>query len=41
MNRKTTTIIVIVAVVALCVLAVVYAPNIMEFVLRFHKIPQH
>ena len=41
MNRKTATMIVIVAVVALCASAVIYAPNIMEFVLRFHRIPQH
>jgi hypothetical protein len=41
MDKKVITIIIVVAVVALCALAVIYAPNIMEFVLRFHKIPQH
>ncbi len=41
MNKKVITIIVVVVVVALCALAVIYAPNIFEFMLRFHKIPQH
>jgi len=41
MNRRVVTIILVIAVVVLCALAVIYAPNIMEFVLRFHKIPQH
>lgn len=41
MNKKVLTIIIVVAVVALCALAVIYAPNLMELVLRFHKIPQH
>lgn len=41
MNKKLITIIAVVTVVALCVLAVLYAPNLMEFVLRFHSIPQH
>jgi hypothetical protein len=41
MNKKVITIIVVITVVALCVLAVIYAPNIMEFVLRFHSIPRH
>ena len=44
MNKKVLTIIGVVVVVALCVLAVIYAPNIMEFVLRFHNTiprPQH
>lgn len=41
MNKKVITIIAVVAVVALCALAVIYAPNIMEFVFRFHRIPQH
>jgi hypothetical protein len=41
MNKRTVTIIIVVAVVALCALAVIYAPNIMETVMRFHKIPQH
>lgn len=41
MNKKAATVIVAIVVVALCVLAVIYAPNIMELILRFHKIPQH
>lgn len=41
MNKRVVTIIVVVAVVALCVLAVIYAPNMLEFMLRMHKIPQH
>jgi hypothetical protein len=41
MNKRTVTIIIVVAVVALCALAVIYAPNIMETVMRVHKIPQH
>ena len=41
MNKKVITIIAVVTVVVLCVLAVIYAPTIMEFVLRFHTIPQH
>jgi hypothetical protein len=41
MNKKVITIIVVVAVVALCVVALIYAPNMMEFVMRMHRIPQH
>ncbi len=41
MNKKVITIIIVVAVVALCALAVIYAPNLMELMLRFHKIPPH
>lgn len=42
MNKIVTTIIIVIAVVALCALAVIYAPNLMEFVLRFHNTrPQH
>ena len=41
MNKKVVTIIIVIGVVALCALALIYAPNIMETVLRFHKIPQH
>jgi hypothetical protein len=41
MNKKIVTVIVVIVVVALCALAVIYVPNIMEFILRFHKIPQH
>jgi hypothetical protein len=40
MNKKTITI-VVVAVIMLCALAIIYAPNLMEIILRFHKIPQH
>ena len=41
MNKKVTTVIIVIAVVALCALAVIYAPNIMEAILRVHRIPQH
>jgi hypothetical protein len=41
MNKKVLSIIGVFIVVALCVLAVIFAPNIMEFILRFHTIPQH
>ena len=41
MNKKVTTIIIVVVLVGLCMLAVIYAPNMMEFMLRMHQIPQH
>lgn len=41
MNKKVLAIIGVFIVVALCALAVIFAPNIMEFILRFHTIPQH
>ena len=41
MNKKVVTVIVVIVVVALCALAVIYAPNIMEAMLRLHRIPQH
>jgi hypothetical protein len=41
MNKKVITIIIVVTVVALCVLAMIYAPNMMEAILRLHRIPQH
>jgi len=41
MNKKAVTIIVVIAVVALCALAVIYAPNLLETIMRFHRIPQH
>lgn len=41
MNKKVLTIILVIAVVALCTLALIYAPNMIDFMLRFHKIPQH
>lgn len=41
MNKRVVTIIVVIVVVASCVLAVIYAPNIMDAILRMHRIPQH
>jgi hypothetical protein len=42
MNKRITVIIIVIIVVALVALAVIYAPNIMEAVLRFHNTrPQH
>jgi len=44
MNKKTVTIIVVIVVVVLCTLAIIYAPNIMEAMLRLHNSmprPQH
>jgi small neutral amino acid transporter SnatA (MarC family) len=41
MNKKVITVIVVIVVVALCALAMIYAPNIMETLLRMHRIPQH
>jgi hypothetical protein len=41
MNKKVITIIIVVTVVALCVLAMIYAPNMMEAILRLHRIPRH
>jgi len=41
MNKKVVTLIVVIAVVTLCALAVIYGPNMIEFILRMHKIPQH
>jgi small neutral amino acid transporter SnatA (MarC family) len=44
MNRKVITVIAVIVVAALCVLAMMYAPNIMEFMLRLHQgipRPQH
>jgi hypothetical protein len=41
MNKKVITLIIAIVVVALCVLAVVYAPNMLEAMLRVHRIPQH
>ena len=44
MNKRVRLIIIVIVVVALCALAVIYAPNIMEAVLRFHNSiprPQH
>lgn len=41
MNKKVIIIFIVIIVVALVALAVIYAPNIIESMLRFHKIPQH
>jgi hypothetical protein len=42
MNKKVITLIIVIIIVALVTLAVIYAPNIMEAVLRFHNTrPQH
>ena len=41
MNKKVVTVIVVIVVVALCALAVIYAPNMLEAILRMHRIPQH
>ena len=41
MNKKVVTLIVVIAVVALVALAVIYAPNMVEAILRMHRIPQH
>lgn len=42
MNKKVIIAIVVIVVLAVvCALAVIYTPNITEFVLRFHRIPQH
>jgi hypothetical protein len=41
MNKKVTTIIIVITVVALCALAIIYTPNVMEVILRMHRIPQH
>jgi hypothetical protein len=41
MNRKVITVIVVIVAVALVALAVIYTPNMIEVMLRFHKIPQH
>jgi hypothetical protein len=40
MNKKVA-IIVVIIVVSLCALALIYAPNLMEIMLRLHRIPQH
>ena len=41
MNKKVITLIIVIVVVALVALAVIYAPNMMEAMLRLHRIPQH
>ena len=41
MYKKVITLIIVIVVLALCALAVIYAPSIMEIMLRFHRIPQH
>jgi flagellar basal body-associated protein FliL len=41
MKKKVITLIVVIVVVVLVALAVSYAPNIVETMLRVHRIPQH
>ena len=41
MNKKVVTVTIVIVVVTLCALAVIYAPNMMEAILRIHRIPQH
>ncbi len=41
MNKKVLTVIIVILVATLCALAIIYAPNIMEAILRMHRIPQH
>lgn len=41
MNQKTITLIVVSAVVVLCILAIIYAPNLMELMLRIHTPRSH
>ena len=41
MNKKVITVIVVIGVIVLCALAAIYAPNLMDIMLRFHRIPQH
>lgn len=41
MNKKAITIIIVIVVVALVTLALIYAPNMLEAILRMHRIPQH
>ncbi len=41
MNKRVVTIIIVIAVVALCALAVIYAPNLAEIISRIHTIPKH
>lgn len=41
MNKKMITLIIVIVIVAFVALAVIYAPNIMETMLRLHRIPPH
>lgn len=41
MNRKVITLIIVIVIVTLVALAVIYAPNMIEALLRLHRIPQH
>ena len=41
MNKKVVIVIIVIAVVTLCIAAVIYTPNLMEFMLRMHKIRPH
>ncbi len=41
MNQKVTVTIVVIVGLALCALAVIYAPSLGEIIQRIHPIPQH
>jgi len=41
MKKKVVTLIIVIVVVALVALAVIYAPTMLEAMLRMHRIPQH
>ena len=41
MNKKVITVIVVIVIGALCVLAAIYGPNMLEAMMRLHRIPQH
>jgi hypothetical protein len=41
MNRKVIAVIAVILVVGLVTLAVLYAPSMLEAILRMHRIPQH
>lgn len=41
MNKKIPIVIAVIVLLALVVLAVIYAPNLVEVMLRMHSIPQH
>lgn len=41
MNKKVVTVIAVIVVVALCALAVIYGPNMLDAMMRLHRIPQH
>lgn len=41
MNKKVITLSIVIVVILVVALAVIYAPNMMEAILRMHRIPQH